>query len=197
MWPWPLTSKINRVHLLTMADMYAKFDEKAHNALVSILFTTLFRNMSIMTLTSKINMVHPLVIVNMSAKFDKHTQRFSFYHVHRVKAWRTHSRTTEPQEHYNIPSARRCTEIIWLTWPCKMLLNIAHTNFTWCICFNYFGRPYHIQAMWPESEQLAETKRTPNALLSWMATWLKALFLIWPQDTCIKRGIKYTCKSVP
>ena len=33
---WHVTSKINRVHPLTMANMYAKFDEKAHNGLASI-----------------------------------------------------------------------------------------------------------------------------------------------------------------
>ena len=31
-----MTSKIKRVHPLTMANMYAKFDEKAHFGLVSI-----------------------------------------------------------------------------------------------------------------------------------------------------------------
>ena len=36
---WPLIPKINRVHPLTMANMSAKFDEEAHNGLVSILFT--------------------------------------------------------------------------------------------------------------------------------------------------------------
>ena len=35
---WP---QINRVHRITMANMYAKFDE-AHNNLISILFTSLF-----------------------------------------------------------------------------------------------------------------------------------------------------------
>ena len=48
---WPLTSKIKRVHPLTMANMYAKFDEKAHFGLVSILFTSLFSYLSIVTLT--------------------------------------------------------------------------------------------------------------------------------------------------
>ena len=33
---WPLTFKINRVHPLMMANMYAKFDGEAHNGLVSI-----------------------------------------------------------------------------------------------------------------------------------------------------------------
>ena len=28
---WPLTSKINRVHPLSMANMSAKFDQEAHN----------------------------------------------------------------------------------------------------------------------------------------------------------------------
>ena len=39
LWPWPLTSKINRVHLLTMVNMSAKFDEETHKGLVSIVFT--------------------------------------------------------------------------------------------------------------------------------------------------------------
>ena len=39
---WPLTSKLSRVHPLTMANMYVKFDEEAHNSLISILFTSLF-----------------------------------------------------------------------------------------------------------------------------------------------------------
>ena len=45
-----MTSKINRVHSLTMAKMSAKFDEEAHNGLVAIVFTTLFPYMSIVTL---------------------------------------------------------------------------------------------------------------------------------------------------
>ena len=48
---WPLTSKIYRVHPLTMANMSAKFDQEAHNSLVAILFTKLFPYMSIVTLT--------------------------------------------------------------------------------------------------------------------------------------------------
>ena len=51
LWPWPLTSKINMVHPLTMAYLYAKYDGEAHNDLVSILFTSLFQYMSIVTLT--------------------------------------------------------------------------------------------------------------------------------------------------
>ena len=46
-----LTSKIERVHLLTMANMSAKFVQEAHNGLVSILFTSWFPYMSIVTLT--------------------------------------------------------------------------------------------------------------------------------------------------
>ena len=51
LWPWPLTFKINRVHPLTMPNMSAKFDQEAHNGLVSIVFTSLFPYMSIVTLT--------------------------------------------------------------------------------------------------------------------------------------------------
>ena len=57
-----------------MANMSAKFDEKSHNGLVSIVFTNLFPyviyDLDLWFLTSKIKRVHPLVIVNMSAKFD-------------------------------------------------------------------------------------------------------------------------------
>ena len=52
LWPWPLTSKINRVHPLTMVNIPAKFDKEIHNSLVSIVFTSLFPYMSIVTLTS-------------------------------------------------------------------------------------------------------------------------------------------------
>ena len=47
----PLTSKINRVHPLTMVKMSAKFDKEINNGLVSIVFTSLFPYMSIVTLT--------------------------------------------------------------------------------------------------------------------------------------------------
>ena len=46
-----LTSKINRVHPLTMANMSSKFYQEAHNGLVAIVFTSLFPYMSIVTLT--------------------------------------------------------------------------------------------------------------------------------------------------
>ena len=48
---WPLTSKINRVHPLTMVNMSAKFDKEIHIGLVSIVFTSLFPYMPIVTLT--------------------------------------------------------------------------------------------------------------------------------------------------
>ena len=48
---WPVTSKINRVHPLTKADMSAKFDKEANNGLVSIIFKSLFPYMWIVTLT--------------------------------------------------------------------------------------------------------------------------------------------------
>ena len=51
LWPWPLTSKINRVYPLTMINISAKFDEEIHNGLVSFVFTNLFPYMSIVTLT--------------------------------------------------------------------------------------------------------------------------------------------------
>ena len=76
LWPWPLTSKINRVHPLTMANMSAKFDKVAHKCqpfgffCVHKLFSIyVYRDLDLWPLTSKINRVHPLIIVNMSAKF--------------------------------------------------------------------------------------------------------------------------------
>ena len=51
LWPWPLTSKINRVHHLTMVNISARFDEEIHNGFVSIMFTGLFPYMSTVTLT--------------------------------------------------------------------------------------------------------------------------------------------------
>ena len=51
LWPWRLTSKINRVHPLTMVNISAKFEEDIHNGLVSIVFTSLSPYMSSVTLT--------------------------------------------------------------------------------------------------------------------------------------------------
>ena len=47
----PVTSKIEKAHLLTLVNMSAKFDEVAHIALVSIMFISLLPYMSIVTLT--------------------------------------------------------------------------------------------------------------------------------------------------
>ena len=47
LWPWPLTSKINRVYPLTMINISAKFDEEIHK----LTFTSLFPYMSIVILT--------------------------------------------------------------------------------------------------------------------------------------------------
>ena len=152
---------MNAVYSFTMFIMSAKFDEETHNNLLSIMSTSLFPCMSIVTLTSKINRVHPLTMANMSAKFDEEahsglvsivftslfpymsivtlnfdlqnqqgssscysgqvcqvwwrcTLWFSFYCVHKVKAWRTHRHMdwqTEPQQRYYIPSATHCAGI--------------------------------------------------------------------------------------
>ena len=48
---WPLTSKIYRVHPLIIINMSAKFDKETCNGVVSIVFTSLFPYMSIVTLT--------------------------------------------------------------------------------------------------------------------------------------------------
>ena len=55
-----------------MVNMSAKFDEEAHNGLVSIKFTSLFLYMCpLWPLTSKVNIVNPFTMVNMCAKFDE------------------------------------------------------------------------------------------------------------------------------
>ena len=93
---WPLISKIKRVYPLTMANMYAKFDEEAHNGLVSILFTSLFPYMSIVTLTFDLE--------NQLGSSSHHsenvcqvwwigTQWFNFYGLQKIKALRTHGHT--------------------------------------------------------------------------------------------------------
>ena len=51
LWPWPMTSKINRIYRLIMVNMSAKFDKEICNGVVSIVFTSLFPYMSILTLT--------------------------------------------------------------------------------------------------------------------------------------------------
>ena len=48
---WPLTSKINKVHPLTMSNMSTKFDGVAHYGLISIMLTSVLPYMSIVTLT--------------------------------------------------------------------------------------------------------------------------------------------------
>ena len=86
---WPLTSKIKRVHPLTMANMYAKFGEKANNGLVSFLFTSLFLYLSIVTLTfdvwppKSIGSIFPLLLTCMPILI-RSTQPFSLYLVHKL-----------------------------------------------------------------------------------------------------------------
>ena len=59
-----------------MVDMSAKFDEEAHNGLVSIVFSRLFPYMSIVTLTFDLRPPKSIgsilsLWLNMSAKFDE------------------------------------------------------------------------------------------------------------------------------
>ena len=56
-----------------MVNISAKFDKEICSGLVSIVFTSLFPYMSIVTLTSdlQINRVHPLTMPNISVKFDQ------------------------------------------------------------------------------------------------------------------------------
>ena len=43
-------------------------------------------------LTLKVNRIHPLTLVHICQVWWRCTQRLSLYHVHKVKAWRTHPR---------------------------------------------------------------------------------------------------------
>ena len=76
---WPVTSKINRDHPLTMVNMSAKFDEEAHNGLVSIVFTSLFPCISIVTLTfdlwppKSIGFILSLWLTCLPSLMKKHT----------------------------------------------------------------------------------------------------------------------------
>ena len=65
-WPWPLTSKINRVHILTLASMCAKFDEEEHIRQITLY---VYCDLDLWPVTSKINRVHSPTMANMSAKF--------------------------------------------------------------------------------------------------------------------------------
>ena len=70
---WPLISKINRGHPLTMVKMSVKFDKDAYNVSVSIMFNRSFHKCpcDLWPLNSKNNRVHLVIMVNMSAKFGK------------------------------------------------------------------------------------------------------------------------------
>ena len=65
--------KISRVHPLNMANMSAKFDEEAHNGLVSMCSQPYYHICLLWPwpLTSKFNRVHPLSMASMSTKFDE------------------------------------------------------------------------------------------------------------------------------
>ena len=75
---WTMTCKINRVLPLTMMNMSAKFDE-AHADLVSIVFTSLFPYMSIVTLTfdpwppQSIGSILSLWLTCLASLMKKHT----------------------------------------------------------------------------------------------------------------------------
>ena len=68
---WTVTSKLIGFTMVNMSG--AKFDKEIHNGLVSIMFTSLFPYMSIVTLTFdlKNNRVHPLTMIIIFAKFDE------------------------------------------------------------------------------------------------------------------------------
>ena len=91
LWPWPLTSKINRVHPLTMINISAKFDEEIHKGLVSFVFTSLSPYISIVTLTFDL-WPPKLKGVHSSSEHGEHvcqvwsrsTQWFSYYHFHKL-----------------------------------------------------------------------------------------------------------------
>ena len=75
LWPWPLTSKINRVHPLTMVNMSAKFDKEIRFSLHCVhKLISIYVHCDPWPLTYKINSlnrVYPLTMANTSAKFDQ------------------------------------------------------------------------------------------------------------------------------
>ena len=121
MWYWPLTSKINRVNPLTMVNMSANFDKEIHNCLVSIMFTSLFPYMSIVTLTFDLwppKSIGFILSSRLTCLPSLTKKQCSFYHVHKVHAWMgAHMRgRTEPQKRYYIPTATRCAGINMAVW---------------------------------------------------------------------------------
>ena len=87
---WPLTFKINRVHPLTMVNMFAKSDKENPQRLSlycvhKLISIDVHCYLDIWPLTPKIKTVHPLITVNMFAKSDKENpQRLSLYGVHKL-----------------------------------------------------------------------------------------------------------------
>ena len=71
--PWPLTSKINWVHPLTMANTMPSLMKK-HTMVYSLSCLPAYFHICLLRpwpLTSKIDWVHPLTMANMYAKFDE------------------------------------------------------------------------------------------------------------------------------
>ena len=101
-----------------MVNMSAKFDEEAHNSLVSIVFTSLNPYISIVTLTFDLRPPKLIGFILSSwltclPRLRRSIQSFSLYRFHKVHTW-THGRThthTEPQQCYYIPSATHCMGI--------------------------------------------------------------------------------------
>ena len=89
LWPWPLTSKMNRVHPLTMINISAKFDAEIHNGLIPFVFTSLSRYMSIVTLTfdlwppKSIGFILSSWLTSLPRLIKKYTTAY-FYHVHKL-----------------------------------------------------------------------------------------------------------------
>ena len=116
-----------------MVNMSVKFYEETHNGLVSIMFTSLFPYMSIVTLTFDLwppksigIILPPLTMVYMSAKFDEEAHNG----VHKVQVLHMDSRT-EPQHRYYIPSATwgvSLNPVVCLSqlyFPCMQYMHIA------------------------------------------------------------------------
>ena len=122
LWPWPLTSKINRVHPLIIGNICAKFDQINSKSDLCWVHKIISFYPLTSIVTSKINMVYPLVMVNMSARFDEDVQRGLVSIVlTKVKPWRT-----DRQQRYNIPCATPCAGITNFHWisrqntPCNL-----------------------------------------------------------------------------
>ena len=91
-----------------MVNMFAKFDEEAHNGLVfyrvhKVISINVNCNLGLWPLTFKIKRVHPLIIVNMSFDEKAHNGLVSIMFTRSKCDANTHARTHGPTEAFLYP----------------------------------------------------------------------------------------------